>query len=60
MSVNELPTPNPILGIRVEETLRDKIAELAKAEGRTVSGFVRFYLERLVELEEAKQAGGDR
>jgi predicted transcriptional regulator len=44
-----------ILGIRLDAPLREKIKELAAAEGRTESGFVRFYLNRLVELEEAKE-----
>lgn len=43
-----------ILGIRLEPTLRDKIKALATAEGRTESGFVRFYLSRLVELKETE------
>lgn len=47
--------PPSILGIRLDEPLREKIKELAASEGRTESGFVRFYLNRLVETEEAKQ-----
>ena len=47
--------PTTILGVRLDGPLRDKIKELAAAEGRSESGFVRFYLNRLVELEEAKE-----
>jgi hypothetical protein len=54
MADDESKSPT-ILGIRLDEPLRDKIKALAAAEGRTESGFVRFYLNRLVELEEAKQ-----
>jgi len=44
-----------ILGIRLESDLRDRIKALAAAEGRTESGFVRFYLSRLVELQETTE-----
>lgn len=49
-------TATTILGIRLEPGLRERIKALAAAEGRTESGFVRFYLSRLVELEETKEA----
>lgn len=44
-----------ILGIRLEPSLRDRIKALAATEGRTESGFVRFYLSRLVELKETEE-----
>ena len=47
-------TGTTILGIRLEPSLRDRIKALAAAEGRTESGFVRFYLSRLVELKETE------
>jgi len=49
---------NTVLGVRLESPLREKIKELATAEGRTESGFVRFHLTRLVEIEESKNEGG--
>lgn len=57
MSDNEAATDEgqTILGIRLEASLRERIKALAAGEGRTESGFVRFYLNRLVELEESKE-----
>ena len=57
MSDNEAAddTATTILGIRLEPTLRERIKALALAEGRTESGFVRFYLSRLVELKETEE-----
>ena len=59
MSNSEAPAEagNTILGVRLEPTLREQIKALAKADGRTESGFVRFHLEKLVELEESKLEG---
>jgi len=48
-----------ILGIRLDADFREKLKNLAEADGRTESGFARFHLTRIVEEEEAKlQAAG--
>lgn len=41
----------------MEIGLREQIKELARAEGRTESGFVRFYLAKLVEGSEGGERG---
>ena len=58
MSDNEVTgeeASTTILGIRLEPILRDRIKALAAAEGRTESGFVRYYLSRLVETKETEE-----
>ena len=58
MSDNEVAeeeASTTILGIRLEPILRDRIKALAAAEGRTESGFVRYYLSRLVETKETEE-----
>ena len=43
-----------ILGIRLDPGFREKLKNMAAADGRTESGFARFHLTRIVEEKEAE------
>lgn len=50
---NETPNETQgtaVLGIRMEEDLREKIREASRLEGRTESNFARFYLGKAADV----------
>lgn len=46
---------NEFLGLRISPETKKRLTELAEAEGRTLSNFVRLVLDRLVLDKEAKK-----
>jgi CopG-like RHH_1 or ribbon-helix-helix domain, RHH_5 len=50
----------PMIGVRVEPVLRDKLVTLADAQGRSVSNLARYILNEYITFVESGQADNQR
>lgn len=51
-----MPSNRPVIAVRVDRQLYDKVAALAKEEGRSLSNFVEILVRKTVDRREKKPA----